>query len=626
MAQVQLTDPKIGETYQRIISSDPDVDYMLLSYVGVTNNLKVQDQGTGGLEELQESWNDGRIQFGFVRIKDAISSLTKFVLICWCGDGVLEVRKGLFHSHASTVAQFLKGYHVQINARCDTDVEPSQILKKVADSSGAKYSIHNEKPVKRELPAPVGTNYTPIGRPDIAAMTSKQKPTPPAPVGTSYTPMRNELAEIRATRTAPSVAPVLARAPLSNPAYEDEFEPTIKASSTPPPPVVPIRHAAIKPNNESTFDNSQNDGRPGYVGTTYTPVSLGKPGKLGNRLSAFSAPREEVKPVTSAVGGGKKMTWAERQAQAKNQMAQEEARSRAAIERSTHSIKRIPLGSSAPPVVALSRPLAEAEDEFETPSRGPKLADDEPAPSSAPSPPAPPPPPPPPPPAPEASQLPSHTTRQEHINPAPPSPPPAPPAPSPPPMAGAAFGAQLADREADRAVEQAAQAEMALRQKMDALAIASDQVDAAVASQGLRAVVAYEYEKAEDNEIDLIEGEIIENIEMIDEGWWSGTGANGSKQGLFPSNYVELLDETPQVAAPPPVPLPPPASEPLPIDKGIYAVAMYEYEAGEDNEISFQEGEEITQIEYSSEDWWTGTVKSGNRGLFPANYVELQEL
>ena len=46
-------------------------------------------------------------------------------------------------------------YHVQINARCDADVEPSHIMKKVADSSGAKYSIHNEKPVKREMPAPV---------------------------------------------------------------------------------------------------------------------------------------------------------------------------------------------------------------------------------------------------------------------------------------------------------------------------------------------------------------------------------------------------------------------------------------------------------------------------------------
>jgi len=32
----------------------------------------------------------------------------------------------------------------------------------------------------------------------------------------------------------------------------------------------------------------------------------------------------------------------------------------------------------------------------------------------------------------------------------------------------------------------------------------------------------------------LIEGEILERIEMIDEGWWSATGDNGNKQGLFP--------------------------------------------------------------------------------------------
>ena len=34
--------------------------------------------------------------------------------------------------------------------------------------------------------------------------------------------------------------------------------------------------------------------------------------------------------------------------------------------------------------------------------------------------------------------------------------------------------------------------------------------------------------------MDLTEGELIEQIEQLDEGWWSGVGANGTKQGLFP--------------------------------------------------------------------------------------------
>ena len=32
----------------------------------------------------------------------------------------------------------------------------------------------------------------------------------------------------------------------------------------------------------------------------------------------------------------------------------------------------------------------------------------------------------------------------------------------------------------------------------------------------------------------LVEGELIEQIEQLDEGWWSGVGDGGSKMGLFP--------------------------------------------------------------------------------------------
>lgn len=50
------------------------------------------------------------------------------------------------------------------------DVAPAAILKRVADSSGSKYSVHREAPKKPDLIAPVGTSYKPIGTPDIAAM------------------------------------------------------------------------------------------------------------------------------------------------------------------------------------------------------------------------------------------------------------------------------------------------------------------------------------------------------------------------------------------------------------------------------------------------------------------------
>lgn len=49
------------------------------------------------------------------------------------------------------------------------------------------------------------------------------------------------------------------------------------------------------------------------------------------------------------------------------------------------------------------------------------------------------------------------------------------------------------------------------------------------------------------------------------------------------------------------------------------------YDAGEDNEISFREGERITEIEEASPDWWEGTSPDGQRGLFPSAYVSTDE-
>ena len=167
---------------------------------------------------------------------------------------------------------------------------------------------------------------------------------------------------------------------------------------------------------------------------------------------------------------------------------------------------------------------------------------------------------------------------------------------------------------------------------------------------GKRAVVQYDYEKAEENEIELHEGEYVTNIDMVDEDWWMGENARG-EQGLFPSNYVELVEDgatghesTVNHAAEP-------IHESTPThqavthateshDAGATATALYDYEAAEDNELSFPENAIITNVvrrelciqplclltalqQFPDEDWWTGEYE-GREGLFPANYVELR--
>lgn len=111
---------------------------------------------------------------------------------------------------------------------------------------------------------------------------------------------------------------------------------------------------------------------------------------------------------------------------------------------------------------------------------------------------------------------------------------------------------------------------------------------------GKRAVIQYDYEKAEDNEIELVEGEYVTNIEMVDDDWWMGTNSKG-ESGLFPSNYVELAEDDDAGAAPAshsaPPPAPAPAAqhapEPEASSDGPSASALFDYEAAEDNGMLF---------------------------------------
>ncbi|OQE13482.1 hypothetical protein PENFLA_c047G02936 [Penicillium flavigenum] len=161
---------------------------------------------------------------------------------------------------------------------------------------------------------------------------------------------------------------------------------------------------------------------------------------------------------------------------------------------------------------------------------------------------------------------------------------------------------------------------------------------------GPRAQIQYDYEKAEDNEIELREGEYVTDIEMVDPDWWVGVNTQGER-GLFPANYVELLEdkepashatagshhyepEPEPAAAPVPAASTPVAaaasSAATPSSKGVTATALYDYEAAEDNEIGFPEDAKISNVEFPDDDWWLGEY-NGKQGLFPANYVRLDE-
>ena len=168
---------------------------------------------------------------------------------------------------------------------------------------------------------------------------------------------------------------------------------------------------------------------------------------------------------------------------------------------------------------------------------------------------------------------------------------------------------------------------------------------------GERAKAEYDYEAAEDNEVSLREGEIVSNIEKIDPDWWVVTNEKG-QSGLVPANYLSPLDgdedddqAAPMAAAAAVAGVP----EATPAEYeheavGAKATAQYDYEAAEDNELSFPENAIITNVvciahritagpaecslmclqTFPDDDWWHGEYQ-GKVGLFPSNYVELQQ-
>ena len=163
MASLNLSanGPSITNSYQKVVNSPPpsgaaassptygqwavySVQAPLVSAFQTDSSkesiLKVQTTGEGELIDLIEEFSDGRIQFAFVKVKDPNTTLPKSVLIAWCGEGVPERTKGYFTSHLNAVANVLRGYHVQVTARSDSDLTPELIVQKVSDASGSKYS------------------------------------------------------------------------------------------------------------------------------------------------------------------------------------------------------------------------------------------------------------------------------------------------------------------------------------------------------------------------------------------------------------------------------------------------------------------------------------------------------
>ncbi|CAC5376720.1 DBNL [Mytilus coruscus] len=147
------------QAYNEVVSDKNNVDWAVFGYEVQTPVLKVVETGEGGLEEMSDSLNGSKIMYAYCKVLDPNTNLPKYVLVNWQGEAAPESMKFKCANHLPDIQKFFRGIHVVINARTEEDIDPDDVTKKVAKSSGSNYSFHKEKPKPVDSPAPVGSVY-----------------------------------------------------------------------------------------------------------------------------------------------------------------------------------------------------------------------------------------------------------------------------------------------------------------------------------------------------------------------------------------------------------------------------------------------------------------------------------
>ncbi|KAJ1663061.1 actin binding protein [Coemansia sp. RSA 1813] len=723
---------EITATHQRILNKDPSVDWALYGFErGGSNVLAVHAQGSSGLEELAEEFDDGKVQFAFVRVEDPNTRLPKFVFISWCGRGVPVFRKGMVASQVGEVQRVLTGYHVSIVARSEEDVQASEIMDQVARSSGAQYSYHTQP--KRQAPAlaakpafAAGTAFRKggsYGAPSVtkgpawsaAAVSAAAAAAPTAYGGAKPSGPKPPSSPLAPSSSKPLFGGNSGSSPAGGRPVSSLFgarSPTTPAARASPTPVSPApeptRTAPQQPSYKSQQDETRAElealRRGSRAQSPSTPVSresvtptsrLGAaaPAEPSAHLSQADQTKSELemlrsrKQINSGMNspsgtGGSNLAASERKAE-----LEVLRRSRAELQWSPQ------VSQPAPPV----HPWKQQQDDGEEEERRRQQQQEE-----------------------EDRRRKQQQEEEERKR----------------------QQQQDEERRRQQQIREQEEEKLARHQASSAAAAATPEP---ASSQGQRARAVYDYEATAEDELEFNEGDTIYNVELLDPGWWAGETKDGSRRGVFPANFVELIEDEPQpqrpapaAAAPPalpvlppappvlpplppappspppaapalpprgggvpqapplpppslpaasppaPPPLPPtsapPAPPPLPpmpptasaapaslppvppplppvsqappalpprgngggpapaappppppppapapaMDEGEHqAVAVFDYDAAEDGELSFGDGERITHVEFPSDEWWGGVNQRGEYGLFPANYVEL---
>ncbi|KAK6186196.1 hypothetical protein SNE40_008282 [Patella caerulea] len=500
-----------------VVDVKSDTDWVVFGYEGQTCTLKVVETGDGGLEEMIDDLNSGKIMYGYCRVKDPNTDLFKYVLINWQGEGAPDQFRLKYSTHLNDIKSLCRSIHVTINARTEDDVDIDLITTKVAKSSGSNYSFHKEKARPVEEPTPVGTNYKRTvatrdinnkSRDKFWAGTEKDEA---ARIEEEKKRKNEEASRMDAERKERELREAKAR----EQAVQDKMQRVREqkraeelANSTNKEEEKrrwEREQKEIEMNDEQRRQ-SQNMARKERTSEAAHLVG----GKTSGTRSMFE---EKSRQVQGAGSTGPPPPRKLKSTFLENQSSQEEPVRKQPIE----------LPRNDPPAAPTREPEPEPsyEPEPEQQSYEPEEQSYEPEPEQQSYEPEP-----------VSNPVPTSLPKTRNL------------------LAEGLPKRQDSDDEAaeeqdwrDEPEEPVSAASPPPAPSQTTYVVEEDDIqtptDNGGVSTGLTATALYDYQATDDTEITFDPGDMILNIEQIDEGWWLGTAPDGN-HGMFPANYVEL--------------------------------------------------------------------------------------
>lgn len=134
-----------------------------------------------------------------------------------------------------------------------------------------------------------------------------------------------------------------------------------------------------------------------------------------------------------------------------------------------------------------------------------------------------------------------------------------------------------------------------------------------------KARVLYKYDAGTPDQLSVNPSDTITIVESDDGSGWI-LARVGTREGLVPAAYVEILSDAPKKG--PPV-APRRGGKKAEEPKKKYLRALYDYDAGSELELSVREGDVLVVVSEDKGDGWTEVEVKGKVGSVPSNYVEV---